>query len=221
MNTENNRHIDDADWQRSGRRCACRRGSAAACQLEDFRRRLGEMNKPAVIARRTLSRRVWFGVSAAAAAATAAAALIGWSPIAGRKPRRRGDRRHAAAVDSCERDRPEREDERILVFADQGHLRVARQGLDRVSRPSACASTMSYDLHDKVLYRVPEETRRGMEHFASMIASLRILLESKQPVDDPLKHLGFSEDNRAKAKVLKQEVEKVKAGWPRTGSIII
>ena len=68
----------------------------------------------------------------------------------------------------------------------------------------------AYDLHDKVLYRVPEEMRRGMEHFASMIASLRVLLESKQPVDNPLERLGFPGNEQTKMEVVKQKVEKVK-----------
>ena len=49
-----------------------------------------------------------------------------------------------------------------------------------------------------------------MEHFATTIASLRALLESKQPVDDPLERLGFPKNEQTKTEVLKQEVEKVK-----------
>ena len=68
----------------------------------------------------------------------------------------------------------------------------------------------AYDLHDKVLYRVPEETRRGVEHFASMITSLRVLLDSKQPADKPLDRLGFSGNEQIKYSVVQQKFEKVK-----------
>ena len=73
-----------------------------------------------------------------------------------------------------------------------------------------------------MLYRVPEETRRGMEHVASMIASMRILLQSEQPVDKLLERLGFFGSEQVKYDVIKQKLEKVKLDgrdWPRLSSI--
>ena len=66
----------------------------------------------------------------------------------------------------------------------------------------------AYDLHDKVLYRVPEEMRRGMEQYASLIASLQTLLASEKPVKDPLERLGFKGNERIKREVVEQKVEK-------------
>jgi hypothetical protein len=47
-----------------------------------------------------------------------------------------------------------------------------------------------------------------MEHYASMIASLRTLMESNQPVDEPLERLGFLGNERIRRDVVKQRVEK-------------
>ena len=157
----------------------------------------------------TLRRRVWFGVSAAAAATIAVAALIWWSllpsvsladaaaavlkqpwiHVKGTDPFGKSNEFWYSPIKDVsawhDNDWIEYRDHRLRIY-------------------------YAYDLHDKILYRVPEGRRRSMEHFESVIASLRVLLQSKQPVDNPLERLGVSEDEQTHYEVVKQEFEKVK-----------
>ena len=159
----------------------------------------------------TPGRRVWLGMSAAAAATIAAAALIWWSLL----PSVSLADVAAAVLQQpwihvTETDPDGKTNEfwyspvkDISAWHDKDWIEY---------RDHRVRVYYAYDLHDKVLYRVPEEMRRGMEHFASMIASLRVLLESKQPVDNPLERLGFPKNEQTRHEVVKQSLKKVKEG---------
>ena len=199
MNMENNQHIDDLIGNVLEDNVPADVDRRLRAQLEGFRQRLGEVHKPAVRRSMTLGRRIWFGMSAAAAATIAAAALIWWSllpsvsladvaaavlqqpwiHVTETDPGGKTNEFWYSPVKDVsawhDKDWIEYRDHRVRVY-------------------------YAYDLHDKVLYRVPEEMRRGMEHFASLIESLRVLLESKQPVDNPLERLGFPKTNRRATK---------------------
>ena len=208
MNTEDNRHIDELIGNVLADDVPAEVDRRLRTQLETFRSALGEVNKSSVRPPRTLGRRVWFGASAAAAA-TIAAVLIWWSLLPGvsladvatavlKQPWI-----HVAETDpsggrnelwySPVKDVSAWHDKDWIEYRDH-QLRVY----------------YAYDIQGKVLYRVPEEMRRSMEQFAAVIASLRILLETKQPPDNPLEHLGFPENEQTRYEVVKQDLRKVK-----------
>ena len=208
MNTENNRYIDEMIGNVLEDNVPADVDRRLRAELENFRRRLEEVNEPAAHRSMTLGRRVWFGVSAAAAAMIAVAALIWWSLLPGvsladvaaavlRQP----------WIHVTETDPNGGKNEfwyspvkDVSAWHDKDWIEY---------RDHRARLYYAYDLHDKVLYRVPEEMQRSMEHFASMIASVRVLLQSKQPVDNPLEHLGFLESEQTRYEVVKQEFEKV------------
>jgi len=209
MNTENNRYIDELIGNVLEDNVPADVDRRLRSQLEGFRCRLGEVNQPTAHRSLTLSRRVWFGVSAAAAATIAVAALIWWSllpsvsladaaaavlkqpwiHVKGTDPFGKSNEFWYSPIKDVsawhDNDWIEYRDHRLRIY-------------------------YAYDLHDKILYRVPEGRRRSMEHFESVIASLRVLLQSRQPVDNPLERLGVSEDEQTHYEVVKQEFEKVK-----------
>ena len=204
MNTEDDRHIDQLIGNVLEDNVPADVDRRLRSQLEAFRSQLGEASKSPVCPPRTLGRRVWFGVSAAAAA-TIAAALIWWSFLPGVSL---AD--VAAAVlkqpwiHVTETDPSGGKNE--LWYSPVKDV-SAWHDKDWIEyRDHRVRVYYAYDLHDKVLYRVPEKMRRGTEEFAAVIASLQILLGSKQPVDNPLKRLGFPENEQTRYEVVKQRI---------------
>ncbi len=209
MNTENDRHIDELIGNILEDNVPADIDRRLRSQLENFRHQLIEMNKPTAYRPMMMGRRAWLGVSAAAAATIAVAAVIWWSLL----PRvsladvaatvLQQPWIHARGTDpqgttnefwySPTKDVSAWHDNDWIEYRDH-RLRIY----------------YAYDLHDKILYRVPESVRRGEEQFASLIASLRILLQSKQPVDNPLERLGIPLNEQKRLEVVKQEVKKVK-----------
>jgi hypothetical protein len=67
----------------------------------------------------------------------------------------------------------------------------------------------SYDVSERVVYRVPEYTPRRSSRYASMAESLRTLLQGGQLNADPLPRMPFLEWNRSKPELLKQSLTRV------------
>ena len=208
MNAEDNRPIDELIGKVLADDVPADVDRRLHGQLDDFRRRLGETNSPAVRRSTTLRRRVLCGVSAAAATA-AAAVLIWWSLLPSVS---------LADVAAAVMQQPwihasttgPKGETNEFWYSPVKDISAWHDINGIEYRDHRLRIYHVYDLHDKVLYRVPEESRRGMEHFAATVESLRILLQSKRPVDDPLKRLGIPENEQAKSKILKQEVQTVK-----------
>ena len=179
-------------------------------QLEQLRFRLGERDKPGVRRPTAFGRRLWVGVSAAAAVALAAV-LMAWSLL---------PRESFAAVAAAVLSRPwihvQTTDPRGATnefwYSPVKDVSAWHDSQWIEYRDHRLRIYYAYDLHDKVLYRVPEEMPRSMEPFAAMIQALRVLLESKQPVDNPLERLGFASNRRDRCEVVKQQIEQVKEG---------
>jgi hypothetical protein len=209
MNTDNDPYVDELIGNVLENNVPADVDRRLRSELESFRHRLGEVNQPAAHRSMTLSRRVWFGVSAAAAATVAVAALIWWSLVPSVS---------LADVAAAVLKQPWIHVQGTDPFGKKNEFWYSP--VKDVSawhdnewieyRDHRLRLYYAYDLHDKILYRVPEEMRRSMEHFASLIASLRVLFQSKQPVDNPLERLGFLGDEQTRYEVVKQEFAKVK-----------
>ncbi len=163
-----------------------------------------------VLTKRALrpSRRLWFGVSAAAAA-TIAAVLIWCSLLPGVSL---ADVAAAALKQPWIHATATHPDGRTaeIWYSPAKDVSARREDKTIEYRDHALRIYYSYDRTEKVLYRVPEETRRGTEFFASMIAALRTLLESQQPVEKPLERLGLQGNGRIKREVIEQKVERTR-----------
>ena len=209
MNTDNDRYMDELIGNVLENNVPADVDRRLRSQLESFRHRLGEVNQPAPHRSMTLSRRVWFGVSAAATATIAVAALIWWSLLPSVSL---ADVASTVLKQAWLHVTQSRADGKTNEFwySPTKDISGWRDGDWIEYRDHRLRIYYAYELHDKVLYRVPEEMRRGMEHFESMIASLRVLLQSKQPFDNPLERLGFLGDERTHLELVKQEVENVK-----------
>lgn len=72
----------------------------------------------------------------------------------------------------------------------------------------------SYDVQEKVLYRVPRWTHSA-ERYASMATTLRVLLASGKPAEKPLEVVDFLGDKRAEMEVVDQRLEQVEEGGRR------
>jgi hypothetical protein len=67
----------------------------------------------------------------------------------------------------------------------------------------------SYDPAEQVVYRGPVVWRSQAGGYDSMVAAIKVLLQSERTIDRPLDHLGFLGPEREKMKVLDQNVQKV------------
>lgn len=207
MNTENDRNIDELIGSILEDHVSVNVERRLRSQLENFRRQLGEANSPVARNPMTPGRRVWFGISLTAAAAIAAV-LISWSLAPGVS---------LADVAVAVLQQPWVHMTRIepggktseCWYSPSKDISAWRDGDWIEYRDHRVKVYYAYDLHDKVLYRVPEEMRRGMEDFASLIESLRVLMQSTQQVDNPLERLGLLGQKRTQAEMVKQKMEKV------------
>jgi len=73
----------------------------------------------------------------------------------------------------------------------------------------------SYDVAEKVLYRVPEYTPRRRDRYAAITATLRVLLQDEQLVDNPLDRMEFLGEQRKDMTLVRQRLEKVEEGGQR------
>lgn len=176
-------------------------------QLADFRTRLGSTDQPTMPRSARPRRRVWRGVAATAAAATVLAAVAAWllrpqvslADVAAAVLQRPWI--HATETDEdgetfeayysptknvsawCYKDWIEYHDHRLKVYD-------------------------SYDVEEKVLYRVPQWTLSA-ERYAWLATMLRVLLASGKPAEKPLEVLEFLGDDRAQMEVVDQRLERV------------
>lgn len=73
----------------------------------------------------------------------------------------------------------------------------------------------SYDVAEKVLYRVPEYTPRRTDRYAAITTTLRVLLQDEQLVDNPLDRMAFLGEERKDMRLVGQELEKVEEDGQR------
>ena len=208
MNPQNDRHIDERIAKVIEDDVPADVDQRLRSQLEDFRARLGAVDAPMRRRSVLLGRPLAWRVAATMAAATVLVAVIGW-----------GLRARVSFADVAAAVLKQPWIHAIEAQPDGKTFEVWYSATEDISamrrndwvdyRDHGLGVYYSYDVAEKVLYRVPEYTPRRTDHYAAITTTLRVLLRDEQLADNSLDRMEFLGEERKDMTLVRQKLEKV------------